>query len=116
MYSQQIAGLEKQVREMINKEKTGLSPIVSESATSEKSLTDAEVQANIHVNMSVLNQEEDNEMEEMRQFTRDGLARLEENRDMLARTGIYTDKDPIVVKINEQIQKLRRKLEAEKDK
>jgi len=116
MYSQQIAGLEKQVREMINKEKTGLSPIVSESATSGKSLTDAEVQANIHVNMSVLNQDEENEMEEMRQFTRDGLARLEENRDMLARTGIYTDKDPIVVKINEQIQKLRRKLEAEKDK
>jgi uncharacterized protein with NAD-binding domain and iron-sulfur cluster len=39
-----------------------------------------------------------------------GLARLEENRAMLLRTGVYRETDHVVVKLSEQIEKLRDKL------
>ena len=46
----------------------------------------------------------------------DGLLRMEEHLAMLLRTGVYTSEDHIVIKLREQIRKIRRKIEAEKDK
>jgi len=39
-----------------------------------------------------------------------GLARLEENLAMLLRTGVYTETDHVVVKLTQQIEKIRDKL------
>ena len=43
-----------------------------------------------------------------------GLARLEENLAMLLRTGVYRETDHVVVKLTEQIEKLRNKLRVER--
>ena len=42
------------------------------------------------------------------------MARLEENLAMLLRTGVYRETDHVVVKLTEQIEKLRNKLRVER--
>ena len=42
------------------------------------------------------------------------MARLEENLSMLLRTGVYGETAHVVVKVTEQIEKLREKLSVER--
>ena len=58
----------------------------------------------------------ENEDEDMEMVTMDGLLRLEEHKAMLLRTGVYTSEDHVVIKLQEQIKKMRRRIEAERDK
>ena len=107
-YSQQIAGLEHQVRQM-SRDK----PDRDDGFVEKLGVVDVEVQTNKEVSKKdLLDGDDDLENESV---TMSGLLRLEEHSAMLLRTGVYTKDDHIVVKLNEQIRKLRRKIEAEKD-
>jgi len=75
-------------------------------------VVDVEVQTNKEVSRKDLDGDDEMENESV---TMSGLLRLEEHSAMLLRTGVYTKDDHIVIKLNEQIRKLRRKIEAEKD-
>ena len=103
MFNKQILELEKRVRE--------LSKPTSEQ--SDKLSNDAEVQTIKELVYSSVQGEED---EEEQVKTMEGLLRLEEHSAMLLRTGVYTADDEIVIKLNEQIKKLRKKIRAERDK
>ena len=103
MFNKQILELEKRVRE--------LSKPTSEK--SDKLSNDAEVQTIKELVYSSGQGEED---EEEQVKTMEGLLRLEEHSAMLLRTGVYTADDEIVIKLNEQIKKLRKKIRAERDK
>ena len=102
MFNKQILELEKRVRE--------LSKPTPEH--SDKLSNDAEVQT-IKELVYSSGQGED---EEEQVKTMEGLLRLEEHSAMLLRTGVYTADDEIVIKLNEQIKKLRKKIRAERDK
>ena len=103
MFSKQILELEQRVRE--------LSKPTSEQ--SDKPSHDAEVQTMKELDKTSGHPEED---EEDQVKTMEGLLRLEEHSAMLLRTGVYTADDEIVIKLNEQIKKLRKKIRAERDK
>ena len=103
MFNKQILELEKRVRE--------LSKPTSEQ--SDQHSNDAEVQTIKELVYSSGHGEED---EEEQVKTMEGLLRLEEHSAMLLRTGVYTADDEIVIKLNEQIKKLRKKIRAERDK
>ena len=45
----------------------------------------------------------------------EGLMRLEDNLAMLLRTGVYAQTDPVVLKLRQQIKKLRSSVKADKD-
>ena len=103
MFSKQILELEQRVRE--------LSKPTSEQ--SDKLSNDAEVQTMKEL-VQTSGQVEEDEEEQVK--TMEGLLRLEEHSAMLLRTGVYTADDEIVLKLNEQIKKLRKKIRAERDK
>ena len=107
VYSQQIAGLEQQVRQM-SRDK----PDKDDGFVEKLEVVDVEVQTNKEVSRKDLDGDDEMENESV---TMSGLLRLEEHSAMLLRTGVYTKDDHIVIKLNEQIRKLRRKIEAEKD-
>ena len=110
-YSQQIAGLEQQVRQM-SRDK----PERDDDGFLEKRGVDVGIQTNKVVSKKdLLEGDDDVDDLDMETVTMSGLLRLEEHSAMLLRTGVYTKDDPIVVKLNEQIRKLRRKIEAVKD-
>ena len=103
MFSKQILELEKRVRELSH----------PKSSQVDKVSNDAEVQTTKEIVNSFRGVEEDEEDEQVR--TMEGLLRLEEHSAMLLRTGVYTEEDEIVVKLKEQIRKLRKKIRAERD-
>jgi len=108
LFSEQIAGLERQVRMLSSDKSVSSLPDKTNLPIFDKlDKLDAEVQTS-----QVMLGNDDEEMETM---TMDGLLRLEEHRAMLLRTGVYTQEDQIVVKLQEQIRKMRRRIEAEKD-
>ena len=104
MFSKQILDLEKRVRE--------LSKPTSELR--DKISSDAEVQTIKELVYQVRGEEQDNDEEQVK--TMEGLLRLEEHSAMLLRTGVYTADDEIVIKLNEQIKRLRKQIRAERDK
>ena len=103
MFSKQILELEKRVRELSH----------PKSSQVDKVSNDAEVQTTKEIVNSFRGVEEDEEDEQVR--TMEGLLRLEEHSAMLLRTGVYTEEDEIVIKLKEQIRKLRKKIRAERD-
>ena len=103
MFSKQILELEKRVRELSH----------PKSSQVDKVSNDAEVQTTKEIVNSFRGVEEDEEDEQVR--TMEGLLRLEEHSAMLLRTGVYTEDDEIVIKLKEQIRKLRKKIRAERD-
>ena len=104
MFSKQILDLEKRVRELSN----------PTSELRDKSSSDAEVQTINELVYQVRGEEYENDEEQVK--TMEGLLRLEEHSAMLLRTGVYTADDEIVIKLNEQIKKLRKQIRAERDK
>ena len=106
LYSEQIAGLERQVRQM-TRERT-LSGKSFDPSHEPGDKMDVEVQ-------TIAKTTKEDDEDEMENITMDGLLRLEEHKAMLLRTGVYTTEDHVVIKLQEQIKKMRRKIEAEKD-
>lgn len=104
MFSKQILELEKRVRELSQ----------PSSEHRDKLSNDAEVQTIKEVGKAVPGEEDEDHEEQVK--TMEGLLRLEEHSAMLLRTGVYTADDEIVIKLNEQIKKLRKKIRAERDK
>ena len=104
LYSQHIAGLEKQVRDMSKHDNNNV------ETPFKKTNVDAQVQTSEEKESETVYDEHYFE-----KMTRDGLLRLEENRAMLMRTGVYTIDDPIIIKLDEQIRKMRKKIGAEKE-
>ena len=100
LFSQQIGDLEKRVRE--------LSQDPASDPDTGKGV-DAEVQTSVRPRLG-----EESE-EEAGHISVTGLLRLEEHAAMLLRTGVYTHEDEVVIKVNEQIRKLRKKIAAERD-
>jgi len=107
-YTEQIAGLEKQVadlsRKLINQAEVAEdSSKISRVAVVGDLAKDVETQTSQTVpNPRLVTPIPTEEME--------GLARLEENLAMVLRTGVYGETDHVVVQLTEQIRKKREKL------
>ena len=112
-YTDHIAGLEKQVKELSSKlvehrelpSHTKNVPVHIDPAKNVETQT-----PHVQPTSRVSSPQQSDRIEEMVA----GLARLEENLAMLLRTGVYRETDHVVVKVTEQIEKLREKLRVER--
>ena len=107
-YSDQIAGLELQVKDLSRK-------LVEKTDVPSNIKTAVEVTADQARNAETQTpQVQPVESDSLTNFKSSeeaaGLARLEENLSMLLRTGVYRETDHVVVKLTEQIEKKREKL------
>ena len=109
LYSEQISGLERQVRQLSSEKSLSVENNLHPQSYSKK------IDVHVQTSQKRLGDEDDLDEDE-ETVTMDGLLRMEEHLAMLLRTGVYTSEDHIVIKLREQIRKIRRKIEAEKDK
>eukprot|EP00092_Neocalanus_flemingeri_P040884 GFUD01044507.1.p1 GENE.GFUD01044507.1~~GFUD01044507.1.p1 ORF type:complete len:946 (+),score=340.11 GFUD01044507.1:101-2938(+) len=104
-YNEQIAGLDKQVRELKSQLVEQRVVTTEKSFDPAGSVYNAETQTpQVQPPSSMSTCHNDRTDESI------GLARLEENRAMLLRTGVYRETDHVVLKVTEQIEKMRDKL------
>ena len=104
MYSDQISALERKVRELSG-EKSEVESVQRENTQEENE------RVNVQIQTSIDNVEGDSEKE----ASMEGLLRLEDHLSMLLRTGVYPQTDPVVLKLRQQIKKLRNSVKADKD-
>ena len=106
MYSEKIVALERRVRELSGEklESEETPPAQPQREQREERVS---VQIQTSIDKSSSNGEQEASME--------GLMRLEDNLAMLLRTGVYSQTDPVVIKLREQIKKMRSSVKADKD-
>ena len=106
MYSEKIVALERRVRELSG-EKLESEETLPAQPQREQREERVSVQIQTSIDKSSSNGEHEASME--------GLMRLEDNLAMLLRTGVYSQTDPVVIKLREQIKKMRSSVKADKD-
>ena len=101
MYSEKIVALERRVRELSGEK------FESEETPPAQPQKEERVSVQIQTSIDKSSGEQEASME--------GLMRLEDNLAMLLRTGVYSQTDPVVIKLREQIKKMRSSVKADKD-
>ena len=104
MYSEKIVALERRVRELSGEK---LESEETPPAQPQREQKEERVSVQIQTSIDKSNGEQEASME--------GLMRLEDNLAMLLRTGVYSQTDPVVIKLREQIKKMRSSVKADKD-
>ena len=104
MYSEKIVALERRVRELSGEK---FESEETPPAQPQKEEREERVSVQIQTSIDKSSGEQEASME--------GLMRLEDNLAMLLRTGVYSQTDPVVIKLREQIKKMRSSVKADKD-